>query len=56
MNLMSLARWLVLLVFLSTVRGQDSTAQLQPQDTIAWLGGAQVVAVQRSGLAETLVA
>lgn len=37
------------------VHGQD-TSLLRPQDTIAWLGGARVVAGQRDGHCETLVA
>lgn len=56
MNPSSLARWLPILILLSTVRGQDATALLKPQDTVAWLGGSRVVAAQRGGLAETLVA
>jgi hypothetical protein len=37
------------------VHGQDISL-LRPQDTIAWLGGARVVAEQRDGHSETLVA
>ncbi len=55
MHLRFLARCLTLSLILSMVHGQDA-ALLKPQDSIAWLGGARVVAAQRNGHSETLIA
>ena len=55
MQLGFLARCLTLSLVLSNARGQDAVL-LKPQDTIAWLGGTRVVAAQRDGQTETLIA
>ena len=55
MHLRFLTSSLTLWIVLSMAHGQDASL-LRPQDTIAWLGGARVVAAQRNGHSETLVA
>ena len=44
------------LVALPAASGADTTAPFRAGDTVAWLGGARVVAAQRSGVIEALVA